>query len=60
MKLTIEIESVNDAFAVDPDIETVRIIRQAADSIEGAAGATVHHHLYDINGALVGEVEFQP
>lgn len=52
MKYTIEIETDNDAFLPDPNVETARILRELAQRLVDEAPAEVT--LRDANGNRVG------
>ncbi len=52
-KVTITIETGNDAFTECPGVEIARILMETAEQF--AARGTVLRKLYDINGNAVGE-----
>jgi hypothetical protein len=47
----LQIQTVNAAFEDSPELEVARILRDAADRIEGG---DFHFGLYDVNGNRVG------
>lgn len=61
MKLTITIESDNDAFAPHPGVELARILRDVARKIENQNAAQVASTwpLYDVNGNFVGKLKYE-
>ena len=50
----IEIETGNDAFALEPQAEAARILRDLADKLDHMHGLPAHCPLYDLNGNKVG------
>lgn len=56
MAFTLTISTDNAAFADDEGAEVARILREAADAIEGEAEQV--GHLYDVNGNRVGFYAF--
>lgn len=57
MKLKIEINLGNAAFADDGSFEVSRILRQYADYVDGMDFPRFGKRLYDVNGNLVGQAE---
>jgi hypothetical protein len=56
MKLKVTIDMQNDAFAHQQGIETARILRDLADTIEvNAYLGGLNTRLFDVNGNRVGE-----
>lgn len=51
---TITFDTGNAAFADDPAIEIVRILREVADRIENCA--RFPDYVYDLNGNHIGEI----
>ncbi|SPA17246.1 hypothetical protein [Cupriavidus taiwanensis] len=57
-RLTISIETRNDAFDEVPHLEVARILRALADRIESGAFASLDFiPIRDTNGALVGQLD---
>ncbi len=56
-KVTIEIETVNNAFKSDSFCETARILRSLAKQIEGCC--PLPNRVLDINNNTVGKITFE-
>lgn len=57
VKLDLSLESGNSAFEGNAAMETARILRALADSLE--QGREGRFHLVDVNGNLVGKAFFE-